>query len=292
MDHNVKHRVYQILEGGDDHDLLGKCVNVFIIVLILTNVAAIILETEAGIYDVYAGYFKAFEVFSVAVFSIEYLLRVWVCTEYAEYSRPVLGRLRYMTSLMALIDLLAIIPFYLPMFIPVNLRVLRLLRIFRVFRLLKLARYTDAVDTILRVINERKAELSITLFVGAILLIISSTLVYYAEFEAQPDKFSSIIATMWWSIITLLTVGYGDVFPITPVGRFFGALTAVFGIAMFALPAGLISSGFMEELSRQKAAKTVVICPHCGKNVTEPPEKAGAEAPAIIVKQADERPKR
>ncbi|WP_424356507.1 ion transporter [Methanocella sp. MCL-LM] len=292
MYHKLKHRVYQILEGGDDSGLIGKCVNVFIIVLILTNVAAIILETEAGIYDVYAGYFQAFEVFSVAVFSIEYLLRVWVCTEYAEYSRPVLGRLRYMTSLMALIDLLAIIPFYLPMFIPVNLRVLRLLRIFRVFRLLKLARYTDAVDTIIRVINERKAELSITLFVGAILLIISSTLVYYAEFEAQPDKFSSIIATMWWSIITLLTVGYGDVYPITPVGRFFGALTAVFGIAMFALPAGLISSGFMEELNRQKAAKTVVICPHCGKNLTHPPEKAGAEAPVIIVKQADERSKR
>lgn len=291
MYRKLKLRVYRILEGADDNDLVSKGVNLLIIVLILTNVAAIILETEAGIYNAYAGYFQAFEIFSVAIFSIEYLLRVWVCTEKAEYSRPVLGRLRYMTSIMALIDLLAIIPFYLPMLIPVNLRVLRLLRIFRVFRLLKLARYTDAVDTILRVINERKAELSITLFVGAILLIISSTLVYYAEFEAQPDKFSSIIATMWWSIITLLTVGYGDVFPITPAGRFFGALTAVFGIAMFALPAGLISSGFMEELSRQKAAKTVVICPHCGKNITEPPEKAGAVAPVIVVSHADHRPK-
>jgi voltage-gated potassium channel len=292
MYRSTKQRVFQILEGAGEPDLVSKCVNAFIMVLILTNVAAIILETEASLYEVYSGYFYAFEVFSVAVFSIEYLLRLWSCTEKAEYARPVAGRLRYMTSIMALIDLLAIMPFYLPMFLPVNLRVLRLLRIFRIFRLLKIARYTNAIDTIARVIMDRKAELSITIFVGIILLIISSTLVYYAECEAQPDKFSSIISTMWWSIITLLTVGYGDVYPITPVGRFFGALTAVFGIAMFALPAGLISSGFMEELSRKKAAKVMVVCPHCGKNLMEHPEADKVQVPAITVKQVDRRPKR
>lgn len=292
MYRKIKRRVYQILEGIDDQDLVSKGINFFIIVLILANVLAIILETEASLYSVYAGYFQAFEVFSVAVFSIEYLLRVWVCTEKAEYAHPVMGRLRYMTSIMALIDLLAIIPFYLPMLIPVNLRVLRLLRIFRVFRLLKLMRYTNAMDTILRVVNERKAELSITIFMGITLLIISSTVVYYAECEAQPDKFTSIISSMWWSIITLLTVGYGDVYPITPAGRFFGALTAVFGIALFALPVGMISSGFMEELNRQKVVKAIVVCPHCGKDILEPPEASKVKVPVLARNDADRRLKK
>jgi voltage-gated potassium channel len=159
------------------------------------------------------------------------------------------------------------------------------------FRLLKLVRYTDAVDTILKVVHDRKAELSITIFMGAILLIISSTLVYYAECEAQPEKYSSILSSMWWSIITLLTVGYGDIYPITPLGKIFGALTAIFGIALFALPAGLITSGFMELLSKQKGTDVVTICPHCGKDVMKPHDTDRIEMVAVATVKNDRRVK-
>lgn len=285
----IKRRVFQILEGCDEQDQVSRLVNFFIITLILANVAAILLETEASIYNIYAWHFQVFEVFSVAVFSVEYLLRLWVCTEKAEYSRPLSGRLRYMTSFLAVIDLLAILPFYLPMLLTVNLRVIRILRIFRLFRLLKLARYTNAADTIFKVVRDRKAELGITMFMGAILLIISSTLVYYAECDAQPEKYSSIISSMWWSIITLLTVGYGDVYPITPLGKIFGALTAIFGIALFALPAGLITSGFMELLNKQKESDAVKVCPHCGQDLTKPHGPGRIETVAVAPVKQDRR---
>jgi voltage-gated potassium channel len=184
---------------------------------------------------------------------------------------------------MALVDLLAILPFFVQ-FLPA-MRVLRLLRVARVLRLFKLARYSEATDMLVRVIRNKKEELYITLGIGLILIIISSTLVYYAENEAQPDKFSSILSTMWWSVITLATVGYGDVYPVTALGRIFGALTALFGIGLFALPTALIGTGFVEELNKKREGKT--ICPHCGRDIHEEPG-ADEKKPVAIVVQVKE----
>jgi voltage-gated potassium channel len=282
MFERLKRQVYEMLETPEVGTPLDKFANVFIITMVLLNVVAVILETEADIFKTYYLLFLLFDIYSASVFTLEYGARLWACTENPKYSSPVLGRLRYMFSVMGLIDLLAVLPFYLQ-FLPA-LRVIRLLRVVRILRLLKLARYSDAADTLVRVIRNKSDELLITLSIGATLIIVSSTLVYYAEFEAQPEKFSSILSSMWWSVITLATVGYGDVYPVTALGKFFGALTALFGIGMFALPTALIGSGFMEELQKKRDSRKT-ICPHCGKDINERPH-AGEQKPVAIVVQA------
>jgi voltage-gated potassium channel len=277
----VKRRAYEILETPEQETPIDKYFNYFIIGMVLLNIAAVILETEASLFDKYGYLFYAFDILSAIVFTVEYLTRLWCCTENPQYAHPILGRLRYAVKVMSLIDLLAVLPFYLQ-FLPA-LRVLRILRIARIFRLLKLVRYSDATDTLARVVINKKEELLITLSLGVGLIIISSTLVYYAECDAQPDKFSSILSSMWWSVVTLATVGYGDVYPVTALGRFFGALTSLFGIGLFALPTALIGSGFIEELQRKRDSSMSTcptICPHCGKNIHEPPQ-----APQVDDKQ-------
>jgi voltage-gated potassium channel len=272
---------------------LGSAINFFLVAIILLNVLALILESEPWLYAAYGPWFDYFEIFSVAVFSVEYVLRLWACTEHAQYARPIAGRLRYMVSFMAIIDLLAILPFYLVGLAGGYTRVLRLFRLFRLFRMLKLVRYSNALDTMSRVLRNKREEIIITMLVLTMVIIVSSTVMYYAENEAQPDKFPSILSAMWWAIITLATVGYGDVYPVTELGRAFGALTALFGVALFALPAGLIGAGFMEEIDRQREAaegRKKVICPHCGRDINEPPEdgsrviEAEAFASAPLVK--------
>jgi voltage-gated potassium channel len=269
-----KRRVYETLENQENETPISQLINLYIISIVLLNVIVVILETEASIYNEYGGFFLVFDSISAILFTLEYVVRLWVCTENPKYAAPVRGRLRYAISFMSLVDLVAILPFFLQ-FLPA-MRVLRLLRIARIFRLFKLARYSDATDTMIGVIRNKKEELIITLSLGVVLIIISSTLVYYAEYEAQPDKFSSILTSMWWSVVTLATVGYGDVYPVTALGRFFGALTSLFGIGLFALPTALIGSGFIEELQKKRDSK-VTICPHCGKNIHEPPQAPMAD---------------
>jgi voltage-gated potassium channel len=164
-----------------------------------------------------------------------------------------------------LVDLLAIIPFYLPFLIKTDLRFLRILRLTRFFRILKINRYNNALNLIWSVIKEKKAELAMTGFVTLLILIIASFLMYYIEGSAQPDKFPNIIACFWWAIATLTTVGYGDVYPITGFGKFVSGFIAVLGIGLFALPAGIVSSGFMERIGKKK--EDMKRCPHCGKEI-------------------------
>jgi len=142
------------------------------------------------------------------------------------------------------------------------------LRLFRLFRLFKLGRYSKSLRTIGNVVYARRGELLVTGFLIFVLLIISSSLLYYAERDAQPDKFSSIPASLWWSVVTLTTVGYGDVFPITPLGKIFGSVISFLGIGLFALPAGILGGGFLEEVKKSKLCKPKV-CPHCGGTIEE-----------------------
>jgi voltage-gated potassium channel len=277
----VKRRAYEILETPEQETPIDKYLNYFIIGMVLLNMAAVILETEASLFNKYSYIFYAFDALSAIVFTVEYLTRIWCCTENPQYAAPITGRLRYAVRVMSLIDLLAVLPFYLQ-FLPA-LRMLRILRVARIFRLLKLARYSDASDTLVRVVSSKKEELLITLSLGVGLILISSTLVYYAEYDAQPDKFSSVLSSMWWSVVTLATVGYGDVYPVTALGRFFGALTSLFGIGLFALPTALIGSGFMEELQKKRESNTATICPHCGKDIHAPPEVEEKKPVAIVI---------
>lgn len=172
-----------------------------------------------------------------------------------------------MLTPLAMIDLFAILPFYLPMIIPLDLRFIRAVRLFRLFRLFKIGRYSKALSLLKKVLKDKKEELILIIFVVFLLLIIFSSLMYFIEKEAQPEAFSSIPEAMWWGIITLTTVGYGDVYPITPLGKILGALIAFLGIGMFALPAGILGSGLVEVV-RKKEVNTDKSIEELGVNKT------------------------
>ncbi|WAC03994.1 MAG: ion transporter [Methanoregula sp.] len=267
-------RVYFLLESPAKENTARKIVIYFIAGMILLNVAAVILETENKIFIEYAPYFHLIDFVCVVVFSIEYVLRVWCCVRNPAYSLPVTGRLHYMMSPLALIDLLAITPFYLPFIIPVELRLLRLLRLLRIFRVLKLGRYSNAFDTFAAVLKEKKEEIVIAVIMASLVLVLSSSAMYFVEHEAQPEKFSSIPGSMWWGVETLTTVGYGDVYPVTAAGRVISAIVALSSIGLFALPAAILASGFVESIKKRHAkhSTTIIICPRCKEEIDLHPD--------------------
>jgi voltage-gated potassium channel len=235
--------------------------NAFLIALIVANVAAVILESVHAVYVRWRLAFDAFEWFSVAVFTVEYLLRVWSVTADPRYAHPLAGRLRFLLTPGALVDLAAILPAYLPGALD-----LRFARIVRLVRLLKIGRYSEPLRLFARVFRSRRDELVLIAALLLVLLVLSSSSMYVLESHAQPEAFSSIPAAMWWAMSTLTTVGYGDVIPVTPLGKAMGSFIAVLGIGIFALPAGILAAAFAEELRRQKVPAATA-CPHCGKSI-------------------------
>jgi voltage-gated potassium channel len=262
---SLRYRTWKVLTVDVDGNARSRAFDQFLLVLILLNVAAVVAESVEPFGTRYQSFFSLFEIISVVIFSFEYLLRVWVCVEDPRYSHPVTGRLRYASSPLAIIDLLAILPFYLS-FITTDLRMLRVLRVFRLLRMAKIARYSQTLRIFGRVLVATRMQLLLTLMLMAVLLLLSSSLMYAVEHQAQPEAFSSIPAAMWWAIATLTTVGYGDIYPITAWGKIFGSLVAVFGIGMFALPTGVLGAAFLQEL---RIAQKSIVCPHCGKEITD-----------------------
>lgn len=261
----TKEKVHLLLDPAEGGKFTDRLVNSFIVGLIILNTVIVILETVRSIYLPNKELFKFIEAFSIIIFSIEYILRVWACTSIEKYSHPVTGRLKYMVSGPALIDLLAILPFYLPLFVARDIAFIRIIRLIRFFRFFKLGRYMHASKVITNVFKAKKEELIISFIITMFLIIIAASVMYYAEHEAQPDKFSSIPATMWWSVATLTTLGYGDVYPITILGKFLTACISILGIGIFALPAGILASGFSIEFKKLKTDKKH--CPHCGEEL-------------------------
>lgn len=264
MSEKLKIRTYKILEIASSDDEVSKIWDVFIILLIALNVLAVTLESVASLHMRFGHFFHLFDIISVSIFSIEYLLRIWSITVVERFSNPIMGRLRFAMTPLVIIDLLAILPFYLPAVFPIDLRFLRALRLFRIFRLFKIGRYTGSIRIIGLALKNQKEQLLITLFAGGLLLTLASGLMYYIEYQAQPEVFSSIPASMWWGIITLTTIGYGDMYPITPIGKLVGGSIALLGVGMVALPAGILASGFAEQI--KKDGKPIV-CPHCQRKI-------------------------
>lgn len=278
----TKYKLFEILYGDNlEYELPDKLIykidDYFISGLILLNVIAIMLQSFQSINDSLKDFFYYFELTSVIIFSAEYLLRLWISNMIFSELSPIKARIKYIFSFMGLIDLLAILPFYLPFIIKVDLRFLRMLRLMRLFRIFKLAHYSDSVRMVARVINEKKNEIGITLFGAFILLLITSTLMYEIEHTSQPEQFPNIFASLWWAVATLTTIGYGDVYPVTALGKFLAGLTAIFGIGLVAIPTGLISVGFIEEIENKKKSKQLGndnkdeskcdcpnYCPNCG----------------------------
>jgi voltage-gated potassium channel len=267
MFEKTKIRLYDILVETEDNELLDRLVAIFLMILIVLNSAAVVLETVEELDAQYGSIFNSLEIVSVTIFTVEYLLRLWIAPLNPKYSKPFWGRIKYAFSLMALVDLLAILPTFLPMVFPLDLRIVRFLRIFRLFRLFKMSRYVESLNTLDDVVRSRKEQLGVTFIMILILLLISSSLMYLVENAAQPDKFPHIPAAMWWGVATLTTVGYGDVFPITPLGKLLSSFIAFLGIGMFALPTGILASGFAEEINKRQCRDEECICPHCGGDI-------------------------
>ena len=259
----VRHRLHELLDTATEGDTASRICDIVLMLLISLNVLAVMLETVPDLLQQYGRLFHVIDVVSVAIFTAEYILRIWSCTVHCEWRRPILGRLRFAVTPMALIDLAAILPFYLPLVVHLDLRMLRAVRLFRLFRILKMSRYSASIQTLGRVLNQKKEDLAVIVFVIVVLLVFASSLMYVVENHAQPQVFSSIPASMWWGVGTLTTVS-GDIQPITLLGKFLASIIAVLGIGMFALPAGVLGSGFVEELQRKKRAK---LCPHCGNSI-------------------------
>lgn len=248
----LRRRTYQILENSAEEPT-GRLLSRLLIGLIVLNVAAIVLHSVPSINARYGTWFEMFEWASMLVFTLEYAARVWSSVEREDgrYARPVRGRLRYMFSPLALIDLLAILPFYLTYLLPVDLR---FMRVFRLLVIFKLTRYHSSMILLGRVLRAEAGPISAALFILGTLLIAAASFAYLAEREAQPEVFASVPDAMWWAIVTMTTVGYGDMVPVTPLGKAIGGLIAIIGLGMVALPAGMLASGFSDQLHQRRRA--------------------------------------
>jgi voltage-gated potassium channel len=246
-----RQRIYAIIESANPNDDVSRIADFAIVWLIILNIVAVTLESVNSLSVQYSAEFFWFEIFSVAVFSVEYLLRLWACVDAnpASPREALKTRLRYILSVHGIIDLLAIRPFYFGMFVDIDLRFLRMLRLIRI---LKLTRYSPAMRLLFRAIKHEQQALSAAVFLLSIALIVAACGIYLCERAAQPEDFGSIPAAIWWAIATLSTVGYGDVTPITVGGKVFGAGVMIVGIGTVALPTGILASAFADELRRRR----------------------------------------
>jgi voltage-gated potassium channel len=264
----MKKRIWEILEVGEGTDRLSMLFDKFMMTLICLNFIAIILESEEILNSMFGYYFRIFEIFSIVVFTIEYIGRLWSCTSDHKFSSPITGRIKYFFTPLVLIDLIAILPFYLT-FLVVDVRFLRVFRVFRFLRLSKQIKYMKSFRVISEVLTRKKAELTTSVIIMVMMMLIAATLMYYAEHDAQPEKFSSIIGSMWWAIETLTTVGYGDVVPESIFGKIAGGLICLSGVLTFALPTAILSSSFVEVMGerKNKMRQRQIKCPHCGNSI-------------------------
>lgn len=244
----LRKELYRLLEVGDSR--AGRVLNGLLMLLIAVNVAAVVVESVQTIYDPYQPWFDFLELFSIAVFSVEYVMRLWVCVESPARGEGWRARLRYALTPLAIVDLLAILPFYLGVFFALDLRFLRALRLLRG---LKFARYSTAMDLLLTVIRNEAATVASALFVMILIIVMAASGMYMIEHDAQPEAFQNIPRAIWWAAVTLTTVGYGDVVPITVGGKIFGLVITLAGVGMVALPAGILASGFSRELRKRRA---------------------------------------
>ena len=247
---SLKRRVFDLLEAGDRRTLPALLIDNGLCLLIVVSVVAIALESVPSYGSSYGGIFQTIEILSLTVFTLEYVARLWVCTEHAPFTQqsPAAVRLNFALTPTMIIDLLAIAPVLLLPFVGPELLMLRL---FRLIRLLKLARFSPALTTLGRVLYLERRALVAAIMIMLALIMFAASGMHLIERRVQPGEFGSIPAAMWWAMATLTTVGYGDVTPVTPLGRLFAGLISLLGIGMYALPIAIIASGFTNEVHRR-----------------------------------------
>ncbi|MBP5681881.1 MAG: ion transporter [Bacteroidales bacterium] len=248
--------LYYIVDEKDESNRLSKSFNYFLMVLITLSVGEMALETDDSIFLPYMWYFTVFDIFTVMVFSVEYIIRIMT----AHLDPENAGKTRwqsirsYMFSFAGIVDLVSILPFYLT-FTKIDLRVLRMIRLMRFLRVFKITRYNNSMKLVVDVIKDKSSEIGVIMGLIIIIMIISSFIMFYAEHDAQPDQFPNVLGCLWWAVVTMTTIGYGDVYPVTMVGKIVGSTMALLGIGLVAMPTGIISAGFLEKVNERKEKK-------------------------------------
>ena len=250
----LRRGIHITLDGGGS-DLPSRIVHGALVLLVCASVMSVVLETVPSLAQHYGLAFFIIEAIAVTAFSIEYILRLWSAPDHTPFSdlTPLQARLRFAMSPSALVDLLSVLPFYLGFFLPTDLRVLVLLRLLRFF---KLARYSPGMRSLMAALEAERKALFASSIVLLGLVLIAAAAMHLVEHEAQPDKFGSIPDAMWWAVVTLTTVGYGDVVPITLAGRIVAGFTMLAGLMMLALPIGIVANAFAEEIHRREFVVT------------------------------------
>lgn len=265
----IQKRIFEIIQSANDGDLASRLFDLFIMFLIIINSVTIMVDTFQ-LPNNLKTIVQTIDISTSIIFSIEYLLRIWTAPLLYPHMNSFYARIRYILSLMAIIDLLAILPFYLPMIMPFNLKSLRLLRITRLLRIFKMNRYTNALNKVGAVFRAKSSQLVSSMLVVFMLIVLSSILMFNIENAAQPEAFTNIFDSMWWAIATFTTVGYGDIFPITILGKLLSAVIAFLGIGLVAVPTGIISAGFVEQIEKHddlQENSEKHFCPYCGKRL-------------------------
>jgi voltage-gated potassium channel len=230
---------------------IPKSIDKFIYILIIANIIAMIAESHISIREIYFKEFYIFEALSICIFSIEYTYRIF----HAYKKSKMKGAIGYITSIFGIIDLISIIPFFLNQFTKIDGRFLRILRLFRLTRIFKLGRDSESLKLFVKALSAVRSELKFTLFLSILTILFSASAIYYLENTAQPEKFSSISESIWWATVSLATVGYGDVYPITVGGKIFASIISLVGIGIVAIPTGVISASFVEEIIKTRDRK-------------------------------------
>ncbi len=269
-----KKKVYEII-GLNGKNKWSRFFNLAMMFLILINIIILFIST-LDVQEKGQHWLNTAETIIGIIFTVEYVLRFWTANYLYPERSWLEARFCYISSPMAVIDLLSILPIYLPFLLPVNFASIRALRIIRIFRIIKLNRYTDAFVSVANVFKLKAKQLLVSFLLVGLLMLISSLLIYGAEHEMQPDKFANAFSGLWWAVATLTTVGYGDIYPVTALGKILSSIIAMLGIGMVAVPTGIISAGFMEAMANKEKEKKQDVfkyCPHCGEKLFAHVEK-------------------
>ncbi len=254
MPKEKKKRIFDIIQIGFDEDWQSRAFDIMLMVMILANLFIAVYSTFDSA-EPYMGLLGTVELITVVAFAIEYGLRIWT----AEYLYPQKSKkqavVKYITSFSGIIDMLSFVPYFLPIFFPMGIVAFRMFRVVRIFRLFRVNAYYDALNVIGDVIRGKRDQILSSIFIILVLMLASSLCMYSLENEAQPEVFRNAFSGFWWAVSTLLTVGYGDIYPITIPGRIFGIIITFLGVGMVAIPTGILSAGFVEQYTRVKSVQ-------------------------------------
>lgn len=252
----IRKRIFSIIQIGNKEDVPSTAFDYFIVVVIFLNLAATFMST----FDTLSNFMPVIsvvELITTIIFTIEYILRLWTADFLFPRDKMIWSVLRFVVSFYGIIDLLTFLPYYLPFFFPAGAVAFRIFRVVRIFRLFKINAQSDAFTVIMNVLKNKKWQLMSSMVLILIFMLASSLCMYSLEHEAQPDSFQNAFSGIWWAVSTLLTVGYGDIYPVTVMGQLLGIIIAFLGVCMVAIPTGIISAGFVEEYNNAKGPKNV-----------------------------------